>query len=425
MVISESSSWVFLDDFSGLAAIPLDEYPNRVSSFDPRNDGYADRVRSFFVRGGKRFFYLPRGRSPGGAGRLEKRLHASLGDIPFQLEYPGRRKPVFLYFSLLVIAGAGSVCLSRRLFFIPALPALAGLSFAGGPGIALSAVLMGLGGLLLAPCREYFIRRRYIKDGAPFGAYKRRSLGETLVPFRNRLFLAPVFAAALVGGAFFGRVHPLLLLGAGAGFTGLFLFSQWVFSRRGEAQDHIRFDPAPIFSVRALDPGFSRLMLPYALAALVSIPLPFVFSGPAPAENSFFLETMPPLLKEAEYRSHAAFQAFFSLRPLGWARDEEKQTPAYLRYTLGADGLIAGEAVPEENLVMEDLPPFPLADLMEALDFGKYSVSGGGAASVPEELAAVFIALLLSLPLLARTRRGDKKGKNRLSYKPVPKLVIL
>ncbi|MDR1277458.1 MAG: hypothetical protein LBK02_01770, partial [Treponema sp.] len=284
----------------------------------------------------------------------------------------------------------------------------------GAPGIALAAVLLGLGGLLLAPCREYFIRRRYIKESSPFGAYERRSLGETLGPFKNRLFLAPVFAAALVFGAFSGGLHLLLLLGTGAGFMGLFLFSQWVFSRQGE--DHIRFNPAPIFSVKALDPGFSRLMLPYALAALLAIPLPFVFSGPA-SGAAFLPETTPPLLKEAEYRSHAAFQAFFSLRPLGWEDGDEKQRPAYLHYTLGADGLIAGEApvFPDEDNVMGDIPPFPLAALMKALDFEKYSPAGG--ASVPKELVPVLMALLLSLPVFVGTRRGDKKGKNRLLYK--------
>ncbi|MDR1100378.1 MAG: hypothetical protein LBL28_07855, partial [Treponema sp.] len=112
-----------------------------------------------------------------------------------------------------------------------------------------------------------------------------------------------------------------------------------------------------------------------------------------------------------------AFQAFFSLRPLGWEDGEEKQRPAYLHYTLGADGLIAGEApvFPEEAAGMGDVPPFPLAELMKALDFEKYSPAGG--ASVPEEMAPVLIALLLSLPVFVRTRRGDKKGKNRLVYK--------
>lgn len=411
-VLSESSQWVFLDDFSGLAAVPLDEYSRRTLPFDPRNDGYAERVSSFFVREGKRFFYIPLGRGPGAAGRLEKALRRSLGDIPFQVEYTGSGKPAALYGALILIAGAGALWFSRRFLLAPGILPLAGLSFAGPPGCALAAVFMGLAGLFLAPGEEYFIYRRYKKNNPAFGAYEQRSLAEILGPFKGQLLWMPVFAAALAGGSLLGGVAPLLILGTGAAFMGIFLFSCWVFSRRGD--DHVRFCPAPILKVPAMNLDFAPLMLPYALAALISLPLSLGFYGPGPGENSFFQKNLPPLLGEEEYRSHAAFQMSFSKRPLG-----REDAGGYAAYVLGEDGLIAGggEISPEQGGGREQIPPFPLEDLMGALGGGEKSAFGTAEGPAAGELFLLFIPLLLSLPALVRLRRGDKTGKKQVIYK--------
>jgi hypothetical protein len=405
--ISESSQWVFLDDFSGLASIPLDEYPDRALPFDPRNDGYAERLRSFFVREGKRFLYIPLGQRPGAAGRLEKRLARSLGGISFQVEYSGGGRPAGCYLALMVIAGAGSLWFSRRFLLAPGLLPLAGLAFAGAPGFALSAVFLGLAGLLLAPCGEYFMDRRYKKNDPSFRAYEQRHLAEILSPFKSRFLWTPVFAAALIAGPLLGGIHPLLLLGSGAAFMGVCLFSCWVFSRRGE--DHVRFSPVPILKVPAINRDFSSLMLPYALAALVS-PLSFWISGPGPGKTAFALKTMPPILREAEYRAHAAFQSSFSLRPLG-----REPRGGYAPYALGDDGLITAGGEPLGNDAAGEAP-FPLTDLMAALEGGTNSASGTAKGPAPGELILTFIVLFLPLPALIRLRRGDKTGKKRLLY---------
>ncbi|MDR1024889.1 MAG: hypothetical protein LBL56_04120 [Treponema sp.] len=58
-VLSESSQWVLLNSFGSLERIPLDEYDERLESFDPRRDPYAAMLRNFFVRDGKRWFFIP------------------------------------------------------------------------------------------------------------------------------------------------------------------------------------------------------------------------------------------------------------------------------------------------------------------------------------------------------------------------------
>jgi hypothetical protein len=413
-VISEASQWVFLDDFNGLTRIPLDEYRDRVLSFDPRNDGYAERLRSFFVRDGKRLFFIPLGRDfwGGGTGKFEKRLAASLGDIPFEIEYTGRRKPVWLYAVFFAGAAIGSILLSRRLALIFCMPVLAGFSFAGPPGLALAAVFTGLGSLLLAPGGEYFMFRRYRKAKFGYGNSESRTLGDIMGPFRACWLLTPVFLAALVFITLTGKVHPLLALGEGAGFTGIFLFSLRTLSRRGASQGHIRFAPVLIRPVPVKNPVFSRVMLPFAFFSLLSALLPPVFPGLSPAGNAAFLGEQYPVPGETEYRAHAAFQSSFSYRALGSGGLGE---PSYFRYDLGDDGLISGKTAyfPPE----EEIPPFPLEELM------RFTGTGGGVSPegrgffTPMDLAPVFVILLFSVPAFIRPARGDKKKKNWLIYK--------
>jgi hypothetical protein len=269
---------------------------------------------------------------------------------------------------------------------------------------------------------------RYKKNRLPFGAGENRPLGETLGPFRKRLFWAPLLLGGLVACSIPGGVHPLLILGTGIGFMGIYLFSHWVFSRRGEAQDHVRFSPVLILKTPAFNRELSRFMLPHALAALLCIPLSLAFSGPAPVEGARFLKDAPPPVREAEYRAHAAFQASFSFRSLGQNPQAPVQGPAageaderaYFRYVLGDDGLIAGNAparsVEAAGHDMSGIPPFTLGDLMEALEPGNGSIRSGRGPAFGE-LPPVFAALLLSLPALLRFRREDKPGKNRLVYK--------
>jgi hypothetical protein len=58
--ISVFSVPVLLNDFDRIREIPLDRYDDYVEVFDPRNDGYAARLRSFFIAEGKcRFFLQP------------------------------------------------------------------------------------------------------------------------------------------------------------------------------------------------------------------------------------------------------------------------------------------------------------------------------------------------------------------------------
>jgi hypothetical protein len=108
-LVSESGQWVLLDCFGSTEQIPLDQYQARILPFDPRNDGYAEKLRSLFVKDDKRFIYIPLGSlNPAQGEKIEERLASALGDIPYSFEYARRiaaaDRPVLLFFILFFLA---------------------------------------------------------------------------------------------------------------------------------------------------------------------------------------------------------------------------------------------------------------------------------------------------------------------------------
>lgn len=122
--VSESTQWVFLNDFDTILSVSLDEYQEHLGASalqpDPRDDGYAARLHLFFVRSGQRLFFIPfmrpslleelstvwvyRTRS--GNAKLEAAIAEGLDGVPFSIEWLGYdREPRYLY-----IAFADAVC---------------------------------------------------------------------------------------------------------------------------------------------------------------------------------------------------------------------------------------------------------------------------------------------------------------------------
>jgi hypothetical protein len=356
-LISESSQWVFLDDFGGLVRIPLDEYRSRLLPIDPRNDGYADKLRSFFVRNGKRFSFIPL--NPGPAGAFEKRLTALLGGIPFSLEYIGFEEPLGIFLIIFGLA-AGSLFFFRYLPFHPrietidlifCLPVLVIFAFYGTVGFALSALLLGMAALLRQPLEELFMILRYR------GTFHKKSFRFRHIyePYKLNWFLTPVFLAACIFVVLTAEIPPLLSAGVFLMFALLYGLSARAFSLRGDSQGHIRFSPVSMVK-SPLKPVFLTAMLPFILAACAAgLSASALRISPDPAALT---SLEGELVTEDEYLAHAAFQLSFSFRPLGSSGE-------YPSYSLAGDGLIdplSAGALPAFNV-----PPFPLKDLMDFL----------------------------------------------------------
>jgi hypothetical protein len=422
--ISESTQLVYLDDFDSLRPIPLDEYRDRVEDFDPRNDGYAEKLRSFFVREGKRYFYIPLSEKLN-SRNLAKKLAPVMGDLPgCSLEILGSPRPLFPQVILFIPAAAGLLLLLRpSLPALSLLPLLGAAVFLGPPGFALGGVLSALFSLFLEPLREWFASRRYARrpraEGRDFPPrdrklFRRRALfkGESC---RLRFLSGGIFLAAYGLICFSGAVPPVPALVLAAGFFIILGFSVWAESKRGLEQGHIRFFPVPITgSFRG--PFFPAAMLPFALGAVFSLFLAAFPSGAykAPVSAGGDLPRELPLIREEDYRNHLVFQASFSVTPLGGREDF-----AYESYYLGEDGLIAGvledsggdRSSKTGGLSRDrDFPPFPLADLTAFLE------NGDPRPGIEGDRIPVALGGLLCIPVLLRLASRYRKKKKMLVY---------
>ncbi|MDR2159024.1 MAG: hypothetical protein LBP23_03030 [Treponema sp.] len=405
--ISESTQYVFLDDFGVLKEIPLDQYGKLVEPFDPRNDGYAEKLRSFFVRDGRRFFFIPLGgpvfsggRTAGRSAVFERRVASLFNGIPFSVEYSGGGKPFFLWLALAAGAGIGVLFLWKPRFpAVVSLPVLCALSPGGPPALALGAILAGLLFLLAEPAGEFFIFLRYRRCGSGFSDPAGRNARNILTPLRFRLILGAFLLTAYGGGCAAGGIPPLLGIAVFAASSGLVTLALLAESIRGEAQDHVRFLPVIIMAPPSPAPAFSRIVLVYFLAAVLGAVAPLLFPGirPVTVSEPFTGGLLP---SEEEYLRHAAFQVNFSWRPLGGGDG------VYRHYSTGEDGLLS--EAPGTERALPPVPPFPLKELAAFLDD-----PAGGRDPLEDAGTLWRVPFLLALILAVPALRGPAWGRNK------------
>jgi hypothetical protein len=419
--ISESTQWVFLDDFGTLQRIPLDTYRDRVEPFDPRDDGYAEKLRSFFVREGKRLFFMPIPPLASDSGAadpwltkrritaLEASITPVLGKIPFSLTFLGHEQPRLFYFLLFVLAGGATIAFSGEpALFMALLPVLGALTFAGPPGLALGAALAVLSGTVAEPIRDRWAAHRYRLD--PAGHYG-KLYPVLAVPLGTALFFLGIFGilygisppAGNLTGAVQGK--SLALLGT-AGLVcsgGILWLLLWIEANQGNDQDHVRFMPVRI--MEATNWGrINRTLIPFALASLAALYGPQMSEGLRTYHDPGFIADPRYLIDAAAYETHAAYQVSFSFIPLGRGPEPSLPVVNYRQYRLGEDGLIAeefstgAEGDPPPSLAGEYpygepvIPPFPLEDLIAFLEGFSHTTGG--------ELNGVTALRIISLSML-------------------------
>ncbi|MDR2785250.1 MAG: hypothetical protein LBB83_04970 [Treponema sp.] len=432
--ISESNSWVFLDDFGELKRVALDLYDEALEPFDPRNDGYAEKLRSFFVSNGKRRFFIDLGpysragasysgagaealsAAPLTCGQLEERIGELLGGgTPFTLDgflaVRGRSPFWLLLLSLAVSGGALLFILRCSGVFPPGffrltamlIPVQGALALFGPGGFACAAALLGCFECLLPPIRENLTgiqqhRRRFRFDRV----------------FRINWLLALFFFLVFILAAVIAPVDSLAAALAGISAFAAFVLFLWVESNLERGCVHRRFSPVPIREPSFTLSSLPRIMLPFAFASFLSLFLPLlglpekgpdIFSAASSSTDSS-LAAVSNIPAREEYEAHFAFQSSFSLHPLG-PRDQA-ENGAYFAYYLGEDGLIAGSretagpAVPD----YPEIPPFPLEELASFLENGRNQAIRRNRAG---DIIAALIILLLALPSCFRRVREKRK----------------
>jgi hypothetical protein len=462
--ISESTQTVFLDNFGELEAIPLDAWEGRVEDFDPRRDGYAEKLKAFFVRGDKRLVFVPLSVEANklGARNIQAAFADALGDIPFSVEFLGYDRPIALYFLLFAAASLMAVLVSGCPVVTLALaPLFAGFAFIGSAGLALSAIAFIMTSVITTPLRALFVARRYgdaketiwarlayffhpvksitlnIKPTEDGPAQSRRLQGvkpvEILLPALLLLLLMGMYVytgirnnvSLVFEGAVFGCSCIVLAL------------VEWAESKRGGSQDHIRFTPVPIIGSIAKAPLFTRAVIPFTLAAFLALALPDILGVAPSREPSGYLKDN--LIQANDYEAHLSFQTSFSFTPLGEDREAEAGA-GYLQYHIGDDGLIAGakgyagylsgtadiskawdgDSVGDQEKNVggfDQFPQFPLENLVDFLTESAHNEKNIVEAGI-DTRDMLPIALLIAPCILALFNIGQKRyrKKNMLVY---------
>jgi hypothetical protein len=356
-IVSESGQWVFLDCFGSLERIPLGEYSDRVLPFDPRNDGYAEKLRSMFIRDGRRFVYFP-----AGSTGIHKRLESALDDIPHSVEYVGDVQPGFspVLLGLLFCVCAGLLLIFnplRRMFqayavyLIPCLPALLPFALGGAAGFGMAALLAGFAvfaaQLFLAP------RRRPTERGQHRGNRPGRRL---LLPFFLAGFGVIVFLSdlpalfPLLAAVLFLVILIISLHDSAKTLTPA--FASMRFFNSG-SQKHRRFVPVQMIRPKADSASFAFAMIPFTAAALaLAIAVAAAPRLPEADLPSLFSEG---IVTEADFYRHYNFQSAFSYRSLhNLDAQMGDGSPFMSAFALDADGLpieIPGGEEPGNRLI--------------------------------------------------------------------------
>jgi hypothetical protein len=433
-VLSESSQWFFLNDFSELRQLPLDQFSDFLLETDPRNDGYAERLRAVFVRDGRRYFYIPRSslRSSNYAV-IERRISDALEDTPYSLAISSVYSvnnvnnglifvpaalfslllSVFVSKSLSRYAGRGRFITEFTLMTAALLPACSLFARRGPAGFALASVTLAFFITLREPLKFFFIRMR-LEGG--FSVSRLAHIKQFLLKERKiYIFMFMLFVVICITG----RLNISYALSAVL-FCCLSAAAYFLACTMPQGRSpHLRFVPVDIRPRRENRRRITLAALPFTLASVAAIGMPFVRqANPQMLPRLFTPDPGKgiPAVDADNYKRHIDFQKTFSFRKLGGAVNEDL---AYAGFEVGGDGLLhpAAGNTPDGTGIgggASAVPPFPLEELIAFLN------EEDGEAVVSQDLdvgglIAVMLALLLYVPNFSFTLyRNGKKERNTL-----------
>jgi len=423
-IVSESSQWVFLDTYDSLEMIPLDSYSSRVFEFDPRNDGYADKLKDIFIKDDSRFFYVPLRAGDSDSLILDKQLNELLSGIPFTVDYYGVGRPLLLFF---IIFASASFCMlvicvlkgkkyPEIINVITLIPPLSSLAFFGASGIGCAAVLLALFIFLIDPVNELAISIGSAKGTSARYASKVKAKNlktiykNIILPYRFYWLFLPIFIAALACMVVFSQVNPLLLLMVFTVSSAVFYISIKLLALHGK--EHRRFTPVMI--IRSSFPKFifPGYILPFAAGVLIAL-----FFSPIVPGSYNSNEKFETIVSENDYHEHIAFQSAFSTSQIG---SSSKLFPAFYFDT---DGLPSMKAVTaDQKINFNDYPPFPLKKLMDffvSVNNGNKSNTGAGSAGIAEKISLLVLLLFLIPGLIIRKKDDNSRIINLDVFKRI------
>jgi len=389
--VSESSQLVAVDDFGSLRYIPLESFQNEIEAFDPRDDGYARKVGSFFVHEGKRFFFkLVETESRIRIGKIKKEVNSLLENIPYSfvvLAPRGFNFPyiVLQYAVLIFAASALALFVSRyRRLFVFQIPVLLLFAPSGFYSLVLAAILAGIWELLREPLGELSAAFHYRRSYWEYAGAGIKGIMEGIKPFRKNLYLVLLLLLLFAAFSFFGIITPIFLGIVLVLFALLCFIALKVEAERVRRNRHILFTPVMLLPQKVKTYSFFPLLLPFALISLFALFLPQAYPelNINPVEQRY-------LIRAEEYEQHIDFQHSFSFRPMNHEPSgfQALNKIEYLGYYLGEDGLIAGSfdnRDEAENSLFKAEMPFPLESLMDFLiEYNNLTVGRDGIVNHP------------------------------------------
>jgi hypothetical protein len=406
--ISESSQWVLLDEFDSVKRIPLDQYSSRIFPFDPRNDGYAGKLKEVFLRDGKRFVYAPLFAGNWKTNYLDKKFNELMGDIPFSIEYYGIGRPLSLFF--IVYAAASAIllilCYAKRKIhrsivnIIPMIPVLSSLGFFGAAGIGSAALLFALFIMLKEPLNDLVNPPPLIiEHGHKFKTiYK-----EIIAPYRFYWLFIPVSAAGLSILVIFSQLKLLFLIAVTAASFAVFFISLKIVSFSGV--EHRRFNPLMILRRRFPEFVFPMYILPFVIGAFMTMFFTPYMSGSYDTGSKFDV-----VVTEQDYYEHLTYQMSFSTRKLG------ASSAVYPAFSYDTDGLVSMNKMNAgQSVRMSDFPSFPLKQLMDFfnnVNNGDIVNSGKSTGRIQENLSLLVLLLFLFPGLFFMGKSGISGGNS-------------
>jgi hypothetical protein len=345
---SASAQTVFLDDFGEIKQIPLNQYDDHIFSFDPRNDGYAEKLKSFFYQNEKQFIYIPLENQNVSPNKTIKMIDLLLKDFPHELECIGGAAPKELPWLLFFFALAGIVIFFKKLrpfaaIFFP----MAGFIFWGSSGFMLAALLAVFFSLLINPLREICISlktKKSIRENFSLYRYSWIAAAASFILFTSVIILTNV--SILFSVILFAALFVLFVF---------FLKNDVI---QGGIAKRRRFIPVPISGENPNILHHAISALPFTIAAVVLLFSSFFMNQ----SGSRFAFDQNLLVTKADFDAHIRFQQNFSFIPLGETGDNHQ----YRTYQLGDDGLVLDEGRPyARNQSLIDEVSFPLEDLAD------------------------------------------------------------
>ena len=360
-VISESTEWIYIEDFEGPISIPLQDYFNVIEPADPRNDGYADHLKKVFISNGFRRFFIPLNTFPlwTGTEKTARLIEKSLSEYKPSVGTLGASDINIPWFFTGILM-SGTLILVLFLFkkkheTILAIPAgLILLNFGFG-GIICLGLLIAMQ-ICIQPVQEDLVSQFYHRN--------RLSLKIYFYWYKAQILNGALFIGLYCISSYFLKVHWLLALSSLVLHLTAGVLVLALQKRHKLAIDHRLFLPVELLrSSKSLVLPF-KVLVPFALGALFlfsqSLLLSKDISGSATVESQGFLSL-------EQYEAYLNTQSNFMHQPL--YKNNVSQLP-YSTYILGPDGLISQS---QQNILEDpyknlDMPP------LESLLFVKQSI---------------------------------------------------